>query len=85
MRPFSFAFGWFGGEGGIFIEGGVYISLLHSHRFLLACVCRFMRTESLNHKFVYGSPITIGRLVSDVADSMYYPIGVERDLRKKRC
>lgn len=28
-----------------------------------------MRTESLNHKFVYGSQITIGRLVSDVADS----------------
>lgn len=30
-----------------------------------------MRTESLNHKFVYGSPITIGRLVSDVADSTF--------------
>lgn len=28
-----------------------------------------MRTESLNHKFVYGSQITVGRLVSDVADS----------------
>ncbi|RLN98126.1 hypothetical protein BBJ28_00016004 [Nothophytophthora sp. Chile5] len=27
-----------------------------------------MRTESLNHKFVYGSSITVGRLVSDVAD-----------------
>ncbi|KAF1318713.1 Proteasome subunit alpha, partial [Globisporangium splendens] len=31
-------------------------------------LARFMRTESLNHKFVYGSQITIGRLVSDVAD-----------------
>lgn len=35
----------------------------------MAHVRRFMRTESLNHKFVYGSQITIGRLVSDVADS----------------
>ncbi|KAJ0411186.1 hypothetical protein ATCC90586_008902 [Pythium insidiosum] len=31
-------------------------------------LARFMRTESLNHKFVYGSQITVGRLVSDVAD-----------------
>ncbi|TMW63540.1 hypothetical protein Poli38472_002481 [Pythium oligandrum] len=31
-------------------------------------LARFMRTESLNHKFVYGSSITVGRLVSDVAD-----------------
>ena len=30
-----------------------------------------MRTESLNHKFVYGSQITVGRLVSDVADSRF--------------
>jgi len=32
-------------------------------------LARFMRTESLNHKFVYGSQITVGRLVSDIADS----------------
>ncbi|CEG41501.1 20s proteasome subunit alpha type 1 [Plasmopara halstedii] len=31
-------------------------------------LARYMRTESLNHKFVYGSAITVGRLVSDVAD-----------------
>lgn len=34
-------------------------------------LARFMRTESLNHKFVYGSQITVGRLVSDVADSAF--------------
>ena len=27
-----------------------------------------MRTEALNHKFVYGSPIQAGRLVLDLAD-----------------
>lgn len=27
-----------------------------------------MRTECLNHKFTYGSPINVGRLVCDVAD-----------------
>lgn len=32
---------------------------------------RYMRTECLNHKFVYGSQIPIGRLVTDVADSKY--------------
>ncbi|KAI9909173.1 hypothetical protein PsorP6_015152 [Peronosclerospora sorghi] len=31
-------------------------------------LARFMRTECLNHKFVYGSAIAVGRLVSDVAD-----------------
>lgn len=31
-------------------------------------LARFMRTECLNHKFVYGSSVTVGRLVSDVAD-----------------
>ena len=32
-------------------------------------LARFMRTECLNHKFVYGSALTVGRLVADVADS----------------
>ncbi|KAF0700299.1 Aste57867_9177 [Aphanomyces stellatus] len=31
-------------------------------------LARFMRTECLNHKFVYGSAMPVGRLVSDVAD-----------------
>ncbi|ETV64941.1 hypothetical protein H257_18242 [Aphanomyces astaci] len=31
-------------------------------------LARFMRTESLNHKFVYGSALPVARLVSDVAD-----------------
>lgn len=29
---------------------------------------RYMRTECLNHKYVYGSAMTTGRLVEDVAD-----------------
>ncbi|GMF40156.1 unnamed protein product [Phytophthora fragariaefolia] len=44
---------------------GIVISGLTADARTLA---RFMRTESLNHKFVYGSAITVGRLVSDVAD-----------------
>ncbi|KAF1774832.1 Nucleophile aminohydrolase [Phytophthora cactorum] len=44
---------------------GIAISGLTADARTLA---RFMRTESLNHKFVYGSSITVGRLVSDVAD-----------------
>ncbi|RHY26907.1 hypothetical protein DYB32_007171 [Aphanomyces invadans] len=31
-------------------------------------LARFMRTEALNHKFVYGSALPVARLVSDVAD-----------------
>lgn len=31
---------------------------------------KFMRTECLNHKYVYESPIQVGRLVTKVADSM---------------
>ncbi|OQR91928.1 proteasome subunit alpha [Achlya hypogyna] len=31
-------------------------------------LARFMRTECLNHKFVYGSALPVARLVSDVAD-----------------
>mmetsp|Transcript_16153 Transcript_16153/g.38203 ORF Transcript_16153/g.38203 Transcript_16153/m.38203 type:complete len:260 (-) Transcript_16153:49-828(-) len=31
-------------------------------------LCRYMRSESLNHKFVYSSNIKVGRLVADVAD-----------------
>ena len=30
-----------------------------------------MQTESLNHKYVYESPIQIGRLVEAVADSTF--------------
>ncbi|KAG7385826.1 Proteasome subunit alpha 1 [Phytophthora pseudosyringae] len=44
---------------------GIAISGLTADARTLA---RFMRTESLNHKFVYGSAVTVGRLVSDVAD-----------------
>ncbi|DBA01803.1 TPA: hypothetical protein N0F65_002919 [Lagenidium giganteum] len=44
---------------------GIAISGLTADARTLA---RFMRTESLNHKFVYGSQITVGRLVSDIAD-----------------
>lgn len=31
-------------------------------------LARYMRTESLNHQYVYGTPIAAGRLVGDVAD-----------------
>ncbi|OQR93728.1 proteasome subunit alpha [Thraustotheca clavata] len=31
-------------------------------------LARFMRTECLNHKFVYGSAMSVARLVADVAD-----------------
>ncbi|KDO19917.1 hypothetical protein SPRG_14825 [Saprolegnia parasitica CBS 223.65] len=31
-------------------------------------LARFMRTECLNHKFVYGSALPVARLVADVAD-----------------
>ena len=30
--------------------------------------CRYMRTECLNHKYFYNSPMVTGRLVSDIAD-----------------
>lgn len=33
-------------------------------------LARFMRTECLNHKFVYGSDLPVGRLASDLADKM---------------
>lgn len=33
-------------------------------------IARFMRTECLNHKFVYGSALPVGRLVGDLADRM---------------
>lgn len=33
-------------------------------------LARYMRTECLNHKFVYGSTLPVGRLVGDVADKM---------------
>jgi 20S proteasome subunit alpha 6 len=29
---------------------------------------RYMRTEALNHKYVYGSPLPVSRLVVDLAD-----------------
>lgn len=31
-------------------------------------LCRYMRNECLNHKFVYESPLPVSRLVRDVAD-----------------
>jgi len=31
-------------------------------------LCRYMRNECLNHKFVYESPLPVARLVRDVAD-----------------
>jgi len=31
-------------------------------------LCRFMRGEALNHKYVFGSPLQATRLVCDVAD-----------------
>lgn len=31
-------------------------------------LCKYMRTECLNHKFVYGSRMNSGRLVADLAD-----------------
>jgi len=31
-------------------------------------LCKYMRTECLNHKFVYEAPLQVGRLVSSVAD-----------------
>ena len=33
-------------------------------------LCKFMRTECLNHKYVYGTPIVGSRLVKRVADSI---------------
>ncbi|CCI41834.1 unnamed protein product [Albugo candida] len=44
---------------------GIGMAGLHADARTLA---RYMRTECLNHKFVYGSQIPIGRLVTDVAD-----------------
>jgi 20S proteasome subunit alpha 6 len=35
---------------------------------ILIFSCRYMRTEALNHKYVYGSDIQGNRLVLDVAD-----------------
>jgi len=35
-------------------------------------LCKYMRTECLNHKFVYEAPLQVGRLVSAVADSILY-------------
>jgi len=31
-------------------------------------LCRYMRGEALNHRYVYGSPVQAERLVADVAD-----------------
>ena len=33
---------------------------------------KFMRTECLNHKFVYETPILASRLVNMVADSLFF-------------
>lgn len=31
-------------------------------------LCRYMRNECLNHRFVFDSPMPLGRLVRQVAD-----------------
>lgn len=36
-------------------------------------LCRYMQTEALNHKYVYESPVQVGRLVLRVADSTNPP------------
>jgi len=33
---------------------------------------KYMRTECMNHKYVYESPLQVGRLVNNVADKHYY-------------
>ena len=45
-------------------------------------LARYMRTESLNHKFVYGSALPVGRLVADVADSTKYALAL---LTRQKC
>jgi 20S proteasome subunit alpha 6 len=40
----------------------ITIVIIHAH------LSRYMRTEALNHKYVYGTPIQAGRLVVDLAD-----------------
>jgi 20S proteasome subunit alpha 6 len=37
-------------------------------------LCRYMQTEALNHKYVYESPVQVGRLVLRVADSTPPPL-----------
>lgn len=44
---------------------GIAIAGLMADARMLA---KYMRTECLNHKYVYASPMVTGRLVSDVAD-----------------
>merc|ERR1740138_1144746 len=39
-----------------------------SASYITCRLCRYMRTECLNHKYVYGSAMTTGRLVENVAD-----------------
>lgn len=48
---------------------GIAISGLCGDARLLS---RFMRTECLNHKFTYETPIPIERLVAKVADSLLF-------------
>jgi len=31
-------------------------------------LCKYMRTECMNHKYIYDSPLSVGRLVLDIAD-----------------
>lgn len=50
---------------------GVAISGLCGDARLL---CRFMRTECLNHKFVYEAPIPIERLVTSVSNSLSHTL-----------
>lgn len=46
-------------------HAGISIAGLTSDARILS---RFMRTECLNHRYVYGSPLSISRLVSSVGD-----------------
>lgn len=40
-------------------------------------LCRYMRNECLNHRYVYESPMPLGRLVRQVADKAQ--VGWERE------
>lgn len=46
-----------------------FLAFHHFHSSLTPPLhCRYMRTECLNHRYVYGGPMQANRLVSDVAD-----------------
>jgi hypothetical protein len=41
-------------------------------------LCRYMRNECLNHRYVYESPMPLGRLVRQVADKAQVGLGEKR-------